>query len=124
VGPARANLSLVDCALFANLAYHHPELSHTNELALSTDLANWFCGGWEYTQLNNSVRNIHALVFRAKESDTSVVAIAGTHMGTDVVLDLDIWMEASTIQFLGYVIPGFALLPNRYATSATLLRLL
>jgi hypothetical protein len=105
------DLGIYDCALFAELSYHHPELSRTNELALETDLQNWFCGEYDYDVLNNTVRNIHAIVFRSKETNTAVVAVAGTHMGTDVVLDLDIWMEASVIQFLGYVIPGFSLLP-------------
>jgi hypothetical protein len=109
-----SGLGIYDCALFAELAYHHPELSEVNERALQTDLQNWFCDDWEYEQLNKHVQNIHALVFRSKSNTTSVLSIAGTHMGTDVVLDLDIWMEASVMQFLGYVIPGFSLLPNSF----------
>ena len=99
---AEAELSIVDCSLFASLAYHHPERSEANQAVMREDLDNWFGEGEWGFNVSMKVVNIHATLFRSTLTDTAVLAIAGTHSGTDTVLDLDIWMEAATMQLLGY----------------------
>jgi hypothetical protein len=51
------------------------------------DLDNWFGEGEWGFNVSMKVVNIHATLFRSTLTDTAVLAIAGTHSGTDTVLD-------------------------------------